>query len=131
MVIADFVDAYWVIPLHATERRSQVAQWKCKWVVFLRTGQGTRESSLTWGMISAMVGRLGQSLYDESELLLQIYTDDPWSVVAGTLQERDDAIACILCLWMVFGLGVAFHKAVRGRDVVWIGIRYTLLTLRR
>ena len=69
---------------------------------------------------------MGQILYAESELLLQVYTDDPWSVVAGTLQEREDEIACILSLWMVLGLGVAYHKAVRGQDVVWIGIRYIL-----
>ena len=27
---------------------------------------------------------------------------------------------------MALGLGVAFHKAVRGKDVIWIGARYQL-----
>ena len=45
------------------------------------------------------------------ELLLQIYTDDPWAIVSGDDEERDVRMCCLLSLWMVLGLGVAFHKA--------------------
>ena len=32
---------------------------------------------------------MGQSMFASFELLLQIYTDDPWSIVSGTDEERD------------------------------------------
>ena len=98
MLVADYVDAYWAIPLHHDERRFQVFQWRGRWAVLLRTGQGTKESSLTWGLISALCGRMGQSMFASFELLLQIYTDDPWFMVSGSDEERDVRMCCLLSL---------------------------------
>ena len=126
LLISDFIDAYWAVPLHPSERKYQVARFGRLWLVLLRTGQGTKTSSLTWGLISALCGRLGQSLFEAHELLLQIYTDDPIAAVAGDAAQRGMRMSSLMCLWMALGLGVAFHKAVRGRDVVWIGARYEL-----
>ena len=57
---------------------------------------------------------------------MQIYTDDPIGAVVGTQFDRDLRISTMLSLWMALGLGVAFHKATRGKDVIWIGARYLL-----
>ena len=47
-LVADYEDAYWAVPLAFPERRFQVFRWRELWAVLLRTGQGARESSLTW-----------------------------------------------------------------------------------
>ena len=125
-LIADFIDAYWLVPLHPRERPFQVAMWKKDYLVFLRTGQGAKASSLTWGTFSAAMGRLAQSLFHPDELRLQVYTDDPLAVVSGTKQQRDRLMTILLCTWMILGLKVAFHKATRGQDTVWIGARLLL-----
>ena len=73
------------------------------------------------------MGRLALSMFEDTEVLLQIFTDAPKAAVAGTADERDDLMACLLVLWLVLGAGVAFHKASRGRDNIWIGARFVFV----
>ena len=46
LLVADFIDAYWAVPVHPAERRYQVAKWKGMWLVFLRTCQGTNNGGV-------------------------------------------------------------------------------------
>eukprot|EP00959_Pyramimonas_sp_CCMP1952_P062443 1305736-Pyramimonas_sp.AAC.1 len=52
---------------------------------------------------------------------MQLYLDDPIWALWGTKAQRDRQLG--LALWVLIGMGVriAWHKAVRGSAVVWIG----------
>ena len=47
MGVLDFTDAFWMIPLHKSERRYFVTRIGDRYFVFLRTAQGSRGAPLT------------------------------------------------------------------------------------
>lgn len=54
MFIADIVDAFWLVPLHPTERRFFCAKLRVKFYMFTRTAQGSRMAPLTFAAVMAM-----------------------------------------------------------------------------
>ena len=126
-LVADYVDAYWLMPLARSERKYQVAKWRGQYLIFLRTGQGTRASSLTWSHFSALVARLVQAGFETTEFRMQVYTDDPHITVKGSKERRDLLMAAAITSWIMVGLDVAFHKARRGKAVEWIGSLITVV----
>ena len=109
-LVLDVADAYWLIPLHPEERRFQCAMWMGKWIVFKRTGQGTKASSLTWSHISAALSRLLQPLFTSEEAALETYSDDPLLAIAGSTATHDRLAAIFISALIVLGLHLSFHK---------------------
>ena len=54
-LIADVSDAFWLIPLAPVERKFFVAQFRGKYLVFLRTAQGSRTAPLTFCAIGGCI----------------------------------------------------------------------------
>ena len=130
-LVADVTDAFWLIPLSPSERRFFVARFENRFLVFLRTAQGSRGAPLTFCTIMAVVARLLQSLLLRDHLSrkshrqdarLQVYIDDPWSVARSTKSQIDRLFAIILLTWELIGFPVASHKATRGSRIKWIGM---------
>ena len=127
-LIADFTDAFWTIPLHPKERRFFVTRHRDRWLVFLRTAQGSKGAPLTWASIAALVARCLQSLFFTDctatvlEAKLQLYVDDPLlSAVGDDKRTRRLCVRfCVACL--ILGLELAFNKAQYSDTVVWIGV---------
>ena len=69
---------------------------------------------------------MSQGCFPPEELRLQIYADDPCSVVRGAPSRRTRIVATILMLWRVMGYSLAFHKGQLGRDLSWIGYQLKL-----
>jgi len=121
LTVLDFADAFWLLPLAPEERRWFVSKFRGKYYVFMRAAQGSRNAPLAWGRLAAFMGRLTQSLFDKTEVRLQIYTDDPCAAVAGSLQQRNRRICIIILCWRVFGFPLSWRKGSRGAKVSWIG----------
>ena len=128
-LIADVSDAFWLIPLSKRERKYFVSKHRGRWLVFMRTAQGSRGAPLSWAAIAALVARCVQSLFftddscTELDAKLQLYVDDPLLAMRG-----DDHHCKRLCVrfcvaWLVLGFNLAFSKAQCSPDVVWIGVR--------
>ena len=80
LLVADVQDAFWLIPLAWEERRYFVAKFNGRYLVFLRTAQGSRGALLTWAAIAALVARCVQNVLvtpHGQEARLQMYVDDP------------------------------------------------------
>jgi hypothetical protein len=129
-LVADIVDAFWLIPLNPEEQKFFVAKFQNKYLVFNRTAQGSRTAPLTFAAIMATAGRLLQSLLLRNHLgqkvwqdgRLEIYVDDPWACFKGTQEEIRDLTSCLLIGWELLGFPIAYHKACLGNKLKWIGM---------
>ena len=119
--IIDIKDAFWLIPNHPQERRYCVGRRRGKWIVYVRTPQGSRGAPFSWGYVFSLVARCTQSLFPSSRLRLHVYVDDPLAIVRGPANIRNRCIAIIIITWRALGFGLAYSKSMRGQKVVWIG----------
>ena len=67
LLIADISDAFWLPPLHSSERRFFVSRFRGKWYVFLRTAQGSRGAPLSWAALAALLARCIQGLLAQGQ----------------------------------------------------------------
>ena len=83
-LVLDCVDAFWNVPLRKSERRFFTGRLGGRYVVYLRTAQGSRAAPLTWALLISLVMRCSQAMFDPGRLRLQDYVDDPIAVIRGT-----------------------------------------------
>ena len=128
--VIDATDAFWELGLHPKERRFFVGKINGKYLVYLRTAQGSRGAPLSWAAVFGLICRCVQSLFWKKHHTaqrahfsadLQVYVDDPWAVVCGTVAQRDRSMALMILTWRIIGVRLAFSKARRGAVVDWIG----------
>jgi len=128
VMVLDFSDAFWLLPLAPEERKWFTSRIRGKYFVFLRNAQGSRNAPLGWGRVSAMMGRATQSMFTKDEARLEIYTDDPFVSVAGTKERRDRCFAIIILFWRCMGFPLSWHKGSRGSSANWIGGEFKICT---
>ena len=126
LFVADFKDAFWSIPNHPRERRFCVMHLRGKYLVYLRTPQGSRNAPLTWGRSIALVARLTQGAVPIKQGRLNVYVDDPLAALRGPRDLRDKLISMILLLWSSLGFTIAMAKAKRGTTLEWVQAEYKL-----
>lgn len=126
-LVLDFSDAFWQVPLDPPERRFFCARVKVngtlKYVVFLRTVQGSRSAPLSWARVAALLMRLTQSAVDQDNVRLHCFVDDPISSVKGTARDRRVHVASMILLWEALGFQLSYNKGQFGRSVDWVGGR--------
>eukprot|EP00435_Cladocopium_sp_Y103_P021519 s4006_g5.t1 len=121
LFIADIVDAFWLVPLHVSERRYFCAYLRGHYYLFTRTAQVSRMAPLTFAAIMSVASRWIQSLSDE--YAMQVYVDDPLVAILAEPQ-RIKRLACVIAsAWMIMGFPLAFHKATLAPQLVWIGVQ--------
>jgi hypothetical protein len=83
--VADFREAFFIVPNAPTERKLCVVLFSCKYHVFVKTTQGSRGAPLTWARQAALVSRLTQSVVESQHARINTYVDDPaqWSIVGA------------------------------------------------
>ena len=123
--VLDFSKAFWQIPLHHAERRFFVARIEMdgvqKYLVFLRTAQGSRGAPLTWARFAALIMRLTQSLFRSDQVRLHCFVDDPIAAMKGTPTELSIIAATMMLVWEALGCGLSYSKGQSGENVNWIG----------
>jgi hypothetical protein len=125
LLVLDFTEAFWQIPIAPNERRFFGGMIPIdgvrKYFVYLRAAQGSRCAPLLWGRVAALVMRLTQSLFVANTVALMCFVDDPLAVLSGTPLERKLYAAVIVLVWEALGFGLAFKKGQFGKKVTWIG----------
>ena len=66
--IIDATDAFWELGLHPDERRFFVGKLAGKFLVYLRTAQGSRGAPLSWAAVFGLICRCVQSLFFSASL---------------------------------------------------------------
>ena len=66
-------------------------------------------------------------MVDPSYARLQVYTDDPCTVLRGSERSVKRYIAIMALFWMALGWKLSFHKGRWGPEVDWIGFRFRVL----
>ena len=121
MLVADVTDAFWLIPLHAKERKYFVAKLRGSYYVFTRTAQGSRAAPLMFAAILSTAARWVASA--ERSMRLQVYVDDPLAIIKGTEAEQKRTACLVVVMWSIMGFPIATNKAVLASSLVWIGVR--------
>ena len=121
LLVLDFVDAFWNVPLMASERRFFVGKLRSRYFVFLRAAQGSRNGPLAWAGVVSLAIRLVQACLWEGG-----YVDDPLTLVRGTETRRNNLVACLVLLFTALGFPLSFRKGSRGTSVDWIGLNLSV-----
>lgn len=129
-MIADIIDAFWLIPLHKSEQRFFTAMLGGRYLIFRRAAQGSRTAPLTFAAIMALATRFQQSLLLNNHLQswvwqdgrMETYVDDPWLAVKGNQSEIQKIMSTVLINWELMGFPIAYHKALCGTSLTWIGM---------
>ena len=124
-LIADFKDAFFILPNHPEERRYFVVMHRGKYTVFLKTTQGSRGAPLTWARLAALVARFTQAVIGTATARISTYVDDPIVVSVAPKNQRDKTFAMVLLLWSALDLPLSLTKAVRGFTVSWTSAKFT------
>ena len=124
-LIADFKDAFFIMPNHPEERRFFVIQHGGKYIVFLKTTQGSRGAPLTWARLAALVSRFTQAVIGTATARISTYVDDPIVVSVAPKARRDRTFAIVLLLWSALDLPLSLTKAVRGFSVSWTSAKFS------
>ena len=119
-LIADFKDAFFIVPNKKLERKFFVVLFRGKYYVFLRTAQGSKGAPLTWARVAALITRLTISVLGASETRISTYADDPMVSSVGTPEERNKTFALALLMWGALGLPLSLSKAKKDKAVTWI-----------
>jgi hypothetical protein len=123
--MCDFIDAYWIPPLHVDEQRFFVAFLRALYIVWRRTAQGSRGAGLSWGLIISLVMRLTQGVVGKIGTEDRIvrhrasgacYVDDPIFAVRGTQRDRRRTTAHIIITWMVLDFRLPFTRGLAGNE---------------
>ena len=125
--IADFADAFFIMPLNPEERRYFVACYGGRYYVFNRTTQGSRGAPLTWARLAAQICRLTQGALGPKARLC-CYVDDPLITMVAEPFERRQMQAMVLLLWSSLRLPLSLKKATAGQKVTWTSGQFSLLT---
>jgi len=125
LLVLDFVDAFWNIPLAPAERKFFVGRLRGRYYVFLRAAQGSRNGPLAWAAVVSLIMRLVQAALfarGACPLRLNTYVDDPIAVVRGSRSSRRQLVAELILLLRALGFPLAFVKGQLGPVVDWIGL---------
>jgi hypothetical protein len=118
-MIADFKDAFYILPNLKEERRFFVIRFRGEFFVFVKTTQGSRGAPLTWARLAALVTRMTQAMIGIKQARISTYVDDPIIAVLAPKRERDRIFSMVLLLWSALDLPLSLRKAVRGYSVTW------------
>jgi hypothetical protein len=127
-LIADFRDAFFIIPNHPKERRFFAVRYGGEILVFTKTTQGSRGAPLTWARLAALITRLTQSVTGLQASRISTYVDDPIVAAVGSRRERRRIFAMTLALWSALGLPLALEKAQIGHTVTWTSATFVPTT---
>ena len=120
-VVLDFTSAFFIIPLAWEERRFFLIRLRGKFFVFKVCAQGAAASPMVWARTAALVSRLTQYMFLETDLAIEVFVDDPCLTVTGSLAHRNKNIAIVILFWRTLGFPLQFKKGQRGQTVNWIG----------
>ena len=103
-LLLDYQSAFFIIPLLPLERGWFVIKFKGKYYIF----------PTIWARVSGLMGRLTQGMFDEREVSINTFVDDPLTVLSGPAARRARHMAMIILVGRALGFPLSFAKRGRG-----------------
>ena len=130
MVLVDVSDAFPHLGVHGKELEHCLAPdiEGSGYLLFRALLFGYKTAPLLWSRLAAWVARLLQSCIPLHVGQHQMYLDDSFWMLQGTLRERTTALAFIIYTMAALGLEVSIKKGERGAQVTWAGLRFRLIS---
>ena len=128
LAVIDISDAFMSLGLHQDELPHALAPNVANddFYMFSAMLFGFKTAPLVWSRVAALLARMLQSLVNGAEAQHQVYLDDSFWVLQGTLKERNSVLAMILTTMAALGFRVALNKGERSSQIQWIGVRFTI-----
>ena len=130
MVLVDVSDAFPHLGVHKRELEHCIApdvEGPPGFLLFRALLFGYRTAPLLWARLASLVARFLQCCMPVDRGQHQVYLDDSFWMLQGTLQERNTALAFILYTMAALGLEVSIKKGERGAQVTWAGLHFRLV----
>ena len=128
MIVLDWADAFHSMGVAPSEFAHQIVKgFNGEFIGYETVLFGGAGSPTVWGRAAAFLGRSGQALFSATEVRLQVYVDDPWSIWLGDPNTRARNFGYLLLWWRVLGPPVSWKKIQVGKQVKWIGIHISIL----
>ena len=103
-----------------------VARVRGVFYLWYRIAQGSLNGPGVFGRLSALTGRMSQSLYPAEIMQLQIYTDDPCAVLRGSKRKTRRMAVILSLFWRALGWGFSYHKGQLGSIINLIGFHFDI-----
>eukprot|EP00971_Amphidinium_carterae_P349784 6491222-Amphidinium_carterae.1 len=118
MLVLDFTQAFWQIPIAPSERRHFCTRVGSSYFAYLRVAQGSRAGPLIWARVISQVMRLSQAVLGQ-DAHINCYVDDPLVLLGKDHRTNMRLASFLVILWRALGFPVAFQKAQFGTTVSW------------
>lgn len=82
---------------------------------------------LLYSRFAALVARLLAGMISLEKGGHQVYLDDSFWMLQGTLRRRSTTLAAVLMTMLALGAKLSLGKGCRSRSVDWIGVKFTLV----
>ena len=129
MVLVDVSDAFPHLGVHPKELEHCLApdvESTDSFLLFRAMLFGYKTAPLLWSRVAAWMARALQSCVPFEEGQHQVYLDDSFWCLQGTLARRNLLLAFILYTMSAVGMEVSARKGERGDKVVWAGVEFRL-----
>ena len=130
MVLIDVSDAFPHLGVHARELEHCLAPAvddSGDFILFRALLFGFKTAPLLWSRVAAWTARMLQSCVQSDEGQHQVYLDDSFWCLQGSLARRNHLLAFIVYTMSAIGLEVSARKGERGDKVVWAGVEFRLV----
>jgi hypothetical protein len=125
-LIADFKDAFYILPNKACERRFFCVAFRGQILVFMCTVQGSKAAPLTWARLAAFLTRMTQAILGQT-CRMSTYVDDPILACMGVESHHRLMFAITLLLWSALRLPLSLGKASMGTEATWTSAHFAPL----
>ena len=133
MVLVDVSDAFPHLGVHPKELEHCLApdvEKEDTFLLFRAMLFGYKTAPLLWSRVAAWTARVIQSCVPSEEGQHQVYLDDSFWCLQGTLARRNLLLGFILYTMSALGMEISARKGERGDRVVWAGVEFRLTGLR-
>ena len=130
MILIDVSDAFPHLAVHERELEHCLApavDGSDDFVLFRALLFGFKTAPLLWSRVAAWTARVVQSCVPLDEGQHQVYLDDSFWCMQGTLARRNHLLGFILHTMSALGIEVSVRKGERGDRVVWAGVEFRLI----
>ena len=130
MVLIDVSDAFPHLGIRSTELEHCLTPdvETSGYLLFKALLFGFKTAPLLWSRTAAFVARCLQASVPKQLGQHQVYLDDSFWVLQGTLNKRNQVLGFILYSMAALGLNLSVSKGERGAALTWAGVEYRLVS---
>ena len=129
LAVIGISDAFTVLPIAEEEKKHCLTPGIEDNVIYQFQALlfGFKVAPLLYSRFAALVARMLAGIVTLEKGGHQVYLDDSFWMLQGSLRKRATTLAAILMTMLALGAKLSLGKGCRSRTVDWIGVRFTLI----